>query len=317
MTRTATSRKPFIVDVDASLLKRNIELTKQARHLYTTMRAISCGRTGALKIRDRWLKATAIDAAAEMCRDVRLRAMRELIALGLVTMEHKRVERVIGGRKRVVFDAVHYFVHRQPVAAKNAKKQPFLLESIFSTVEKIDSQISSETPYGPGRGASPVGERKADEKIYIKSSSGSPAKPDDDFHVFSLKANPFLPDEIKTLLDRIRRRLRERWPQLSESYKNQLQDDDFLSSAIEMIDERGEEQIVNPIAYFTTALIEILFTAYGPDPETFDDDFGVLIEKAQKKRELREKYMAKLQPLTEEQERARQQFNRMVEGKSQ
>jgi hypothetical protein len=44
-----------------------------------------------LKIKGRCLKAKAIDAAADMCRDVRMVAMRDLMALGLVTMERERV----------------------------------------------------------------------------------------------------------------------------------------------------------------------------------------------------------------------------------
>jgi hypothetical protein len=71
---------------------------------------------------------------------------RELAALGLVTVERERVERVIKGRKRVVWGAVHYFVHRQPVTPKNAKNRPILLKSFSSTVEQIDSQSLSNPP---------------------------------------------------------------------------------------------------------------------------------------------------------------------------
>jgi hypothetical protein len=147
---------PFVVDLSALLLKRNIGLSKVARVLYSTMRSLADGKTGALKIKDRWLKARAIDAAAEMCRCVRLPAMRELVALGLVTMERERIERVIAGRKRVVLGVCHYFVHRQAVAPANRKTKPFFLKSISSTVEEIDRQDLSQHPGSAcrrGRGA--------------------------------------------------------------------------------------------------------------------------------------------------------------------
>ena len=156
MSAAAGKRKvaaPFIVDVSASLLRRNTELSKAARVLYSTMRSLADGKTGAVRIKNRWLKARAIDAEGEMCRCVRLRAMRELVATqGLVTMERERIERVIGCRKRVVLGACHYFVHRQPVPSASRKKQPFLLKSLSSTVEEIDPQFISQHPGGPAIG---------------------------------------------------------------------------------------------------------------------------------------------------------------------
>ena len=67
------------------MLKRHKQLTKNARHLYATMRALADGRTGELRIGNRWLHAEEIDFQAEMGRDVRMRSMRELIDAGLVS----------------------------------------------------------------------------------------------------------------------------------------------------------------------------------------------------------------------------------------
>jgi len=295
------------------MLKRSTQLSRGARSLYVTMRGLANGKTGELAIRGTPLDWRYIARQAEIGRNVWQRCLKELMVAGYVTREREMVELYKNGRKRMVWGRAHYFAHRQP---KTTKKTMILPMPVSCTVEEKGAQISSETPYCPECSASPVTEeRKAVERTRAQSSSGSPATPDDDFRASSLesKANPFLPEETQFLMDRIRRRLRERWPQLFELYKKHLQDDDFLSSAIELIGGRGEEQIINRIAYFTTALSEILVAADGPDPETFEDDFGWLIERAQKKRELREKYMGQLQPLSPKSEERRQQFNRMVE----
>ena len=154
MTRdSATARKPFIVDADARMLKKStgeVKLSRAARILYLALRALANGKTGELKIRGRWLKSEQFDAQAEMCRDIRLRAMRELQVLGYVTVKRERVLQVIDGRKRVVLGAVHYTVHRHPAATQDSSKPqangPSLLQSISSTVEEIDSQIISNPP---------------------------------------------------------------------------------------------------------------------------------------------------------------------------
>jgi len=132
------------------MLKKHPDLSKNARHLYLAMRALSDGKTGELQIKGRWLKATVIDRRAEMCRDVRMRAMRELIAAGHVTMERARVCRPIDGRMRSFLGEAHYTVHRDPVPKNRQKAKDSskvgLLKSISSTVVEIDSQFLPETP---------------------------------------------------------------------------------------------------------------------------------------------------------------------------
>lgn len=144
--KASSSRALFIVDAPATMLKRNAELSRNARILYITMRALADGKTGHLKIEGRWLRASVFDRAAEMCRCVRLRAMRELVAYGLVSVERERVERYLGGRRRVVLGPCRYTVHRQAVAPETGKKPEILQESIPSTVEEIDSHYLSTPP---------------------------------------------------------------------------------------------------------------------------------------------------------------------------
>jgi hypothetical protein len=146
----AAPPKPFVVDARATMLKKHPQLSKHARNLYMTLRALADGKTGELRINGRWLKATVFDRAAEMCRDIRMRSMRELIALGLVTLERPRVWRMIGGRMRAVLAEAHYTVHREPVLKNHQKAEGSskvdLLKSISSTVEEIDSQYVSKPP---------------------------------------------------------------------------------------------------------------------------------------------------------------------------
>jgi hypothetical protein len=150
--KASSSRAPFIVDAQATMLKRNKELSRNARNLYVTLRALADGKTGHLKIKGRWLQASTFDSAAEMCRCVRLPAMRELKALGFVTSERDRVELYIDGRRRVVLGRCRYTVHRQAVAPKTTKKPSILQEYIPSTVEEVDPQFLSNPPGGGVRG---------------------------------------------------------------------------------------------------------------------------------------------------------------------
>lgn len=146
--RRSNRRKPFIVDAPAPMLRRSneLKLSKHARHLYMTMRALANGKTGELRIRDHWLRADYIDREAEMCRNVRLPAMRELIAAGFVSVERERVLRLINGRKRFVMGRCHYFVHRNPVNVKASKKPQILLKSLSRTVQERDPQYVSNPP---------------------------------------------------------------------------------------------------------------------------------------------------------------------------
>jgi hypothetical protein len=169
-------KSPFIVDAPAPMLKRHDQLSKNARHLYMTLRALADGRTGELKVNGRWLRAKVFDAAAEICRNVRLAAMNELIAAGLVTLEFERVLRFIGGRRRAVRSRCRYTVYRtaqkpnvlrgsdaQTVAKprhrtaqkpnvsggsdpKIVEKPRILLKSFSCTVQEKDSQVLSRLP---------------------------------------------------------------------------------------------------------------------------------------------------------------------------
>lgn len=194
MAHIATAwKKPFIVDAPAPMLKRNEQLSKNARRLYLTMRALANGQTGELKINGKWLRAATIDSAAEMCRDVRMESMRELIALGLVTAYRERVLRFVGGRLRSVLGKVHYIVYREAItpeqsdasvtnhaisgdAPRKITENPNILQqSISSTVEEIDSQDLSNPPTTVGLGSVGVcGKLKKVGKS--ESSSSAPSR---------------------------------------------------------------------------------------------------------------------------------------------
>jgi hypothetical protein len=162
------------------MLKRHVQLSKNARHLYMTLLALADGRTGQLKINNRWLKAKAFDAAAEICRDVRLAAMNELIDAGRVTRKFEMVVRFIGGRRRAVRSHSQYTVYRtaqKPNVSgrphqKIVEKPCILLKSISSTVEEIDSQVLSRLP-----SAAPIptaGFEFVDETVVEGSKSSLP-----------------------------------------------------------------------------------------------------------------------------------------------
>jgi hypothetical protein len=85
-------------------------LSKNARALWQALRRLA-NRHGELKQGATWYQATEFDRAALMCRQVRQVAMLELIARGLVTVERVHEERVINGRKRVVFGVTHHTLH--------------------------------------------------------------------------------------------------------------------------------------------------------------------------------------------------------------
>jgi len=147
-------RREFVVDLSAKMLRRNKRLSKNARRLYGAMRALADGQTGELRIGKRWKRGEEIDAAAEMCREVRFAAMHELLDAGLVTREFEMVVRFIGGRRRAVRSRVQYTVYRtaqKPNVSGGAnpeivEKPCILLKSISSMVEKIDSQVLSRLP---------------------------------------------------------------------------------------------------------------------------------------------------------------------------
>jgi len=149
-------KRLFIVDTSARMLRKNPELSKNARQLYLTLRSLADGKSGELRIGDRWLKAITFETAAEICRNVRLRAMRELMVLGLVTVTRPRVLRVIGGRIRSVAGPVRYTVHRDPVPVRvpfpkndqnpNDSSTVPLLQSLSCTVQEKDPQFFPITP---------------------------------------------------------------------------------------------------------------------------------------------------------------------------
>jgi hypothetical protein len=175
--------KPFVVDAKATMLKRNSKLSKHARQLYMTLRALADGKTGELRIEGRWLKATFFDREAEMCRVVRLVAMRELIAAGLVSLNRPRVRRIIGGRSRVVMGEAQYTVFRE-AKPKNEEKpkdssKVCLQKSVSRSVQETDRQILPKPPLGASTGFGVEDFDRVGERSDTESSSKAPASDDD------------------------------------------------------------------------------------------------------------------------------------------
>lgn len=283
---------PFIVSLPAPLLKRHPELTKSARSLYQTMMALADGKTGDLRIGARWMKATTIDRAAEMCRDVRLKAMHELQELGLVTAERQRIERVIGGRKRVVLGCVHYKVHPHTQSSKSPISTVDLLQSISSTVEEIDSQSVSNPP--------PV--------IQEPHHHPKPEKPDDDDAHFLAKfkhttdqptyKRPDLSDHVERTMEKATRLL------IREGY-----DVDVVQEALRLIDERAASLEVVPVTprYYVASFKNLLLD---------EPALSEIEQSVRQKKSRREKWMpAFTGSLSAESDQLRQQFNEQVSHK--
>jgi len=304
---TKTRGKAFICDIPARLLKRNTELSRGARSLYLTMRSLANGKTGELAIRGNPLDWRYISKQAEIGRNVWQRCLKELMAAGYVTREREIVEHYRDGRKRLVWGRAHYFAHRQP---KTTKKPMILPMPVSCTVEEKGIQISSETPYCSAAFAAGVlpGSEKPKER---KQQSSSPSKDDDGFRVNSLDSepNPFLADEDQTLVQDVQARLRAQYPRAYDRNKDRVDDPLFIQEAISMIDERGETTISVPDAYFASGIAKIL------DCEL---DLLTLSDTLARKEQLRKKFMPGFAPtLDVAQEKARQEFNRMVDGKIQ
>jgi hypothetical protein len=114
-------RKPFFVrEIDASLLGRNSGLSKNARHLHLILRKLADAKTGEVRIGVHWYSPREIEREAEMHRNTRNKAMRELIAAGLARRERPRHaitadERLTGKpRKHVVWAEAQYYVSPIP-----------------------------------------------------------------------------------------------------------------------------------------------------------------------------------------------------------
>jgi len=299
--------KPFICDIPASLLKRSTELSQGARMLYLAMRGLANGKTGELAIRSNPLDWKFIARHAEIGRDLWQRFLRELLASGYVTRERERVEHYKGGRKRIVLGRARYFVLKQP---RTLKKPTILLMPDSSTVGESGTQFFSETPYRDVVFAvTSDPERKKPIERVRKSSS--PTRDDEGSRVTSLdsKTTSFLTDEDRTLVQNVQARLRAQYPQAYDRNKDRVDDPLFVREAISMIDERGESAISVPDAYFASGVVKIL------DCEM---DMLALSDLLIRKEHLRNKFMAGFSPtLDPAQDQARQQFNRMVEGKNQ
>jgi hypothetical protein len=320
MKRAATcskeTAKSFIVDVPASLLKRNAKLSRDARRLYLTMRGLANGKTGELAIRRCPLDWRYISRQAEMGRDAWQRAVRELIAAGFVVRKRERVTIYRGGRRRVVLGRALYFVHRQARAAKPAKTEKdsrILLIPGFSTVEESGTQISSETPRSERLGSDgfdfPVSGLRTG-----RAQSSSPAnRPDDDGRALSdSKPNPFLTEEDTTIIRGVRENLARDHSELYRALKLEGVSDEWFAVAMNYLESRGYGKISAPIPYFTRAFVNT-FANLASGVSVDETLLGCINAEYDRNQDLREKYGVKPQPLTPDQEERRRAFNAKID----
>jgi len=269
-TRTCgkTPRKSFIVDMDASVLRK---LGKHARALYNAFRYMADGKSGELRFRELWYKAKEFDREAKMCERVRLAAMREHVAAGLVTVTRPRVCRIIGGRLRAVAGSVHYVVHRQPVPLKSRQKtrdssKLRLQNCIPGSLLEMQSQIvSNPPPYATGGGSAlpltcseipPGGEnhhqhsenRDDDSSVHGETISKPKSKPQGKRKT-SVQETKEKPDHIEVIQRRAATILEKRG-----------HDRIFVETAITFIDERSKwsGSAAGSAQYYVTAFETLL-----------------------------------------------------------
>jgi hypothetical protein len=302
----ASRKKPFVCDVDATWLKKNPNVTKNARSLYGTMKALANGKTGKLCIRGNPLNWEFIRRQAEVCKNVWQRSLKELIDIGLVSIERERVTIYRDGRKRSVLGRATYLIHRQP---KTVRKRRILQEPFSSTVQKKGAQDFQRHPEAGAPGLSGSGSDR--KKEYREQSSSPTANADDDSRVnvsdSAAKPNPFLSSEDETLGREVQARIRAQYPETYDRHKANVDDLQFVVEAIAMIDGRGQSAISVPDAYFAAGLVKIL---------DCDVDVLAVSDILARKKLLRGKYMARFEPnLTPEREEAMRRFREMVATK--
>jgi hypothetical protein len=135
--RRARPRQPFIVrEIPATMLRKNVELSKGARNLWTAMLSLADARTGELRHRDHWYDGRYIEREAEICDRLRKKYIRELQTAGLVKMERIRMLRVIHGRLREVLGPTHYTVFRSSTVTfgNRSGKSPTILSELHQVV---------------------------------------------------------------------------------------------------------------------------------------------------------------------------------------
>jgi hypothetical protein len=289
----SSRRKPFIVDAPATMLKRNAGISRNARNLYGTLRALADGKTGELRIGGRWLKATAFDRAAEMGRNTRLPAMRELVAAGLVTAKRTRVWQKMDGRMRAVAGPTEYTVHREPAPKIHQKtrhsSKVHLQKSIFSTVQEMDPQVLSNPPVRGAGLVSPDSELCSSPLVgtnHHQHPAASRTGDDDDSRTFQSNFkgngngkpnnNPAVEEKqthVEKVLDRAAERLKKRG-----------EDSVFVAEALAFIDQRSHEARTVPASerYYLTAYQNLLDAP---------DDLAAVTDSMIRKSSLRAKYM--------------------------
>jgi hypothetical protein len=114
-------KRPFIVrEIDARMLRKHPEVSKNARMLWVTMLSMADAKTGGLRHRDHWYSGEEIDSRAEISRFKRKPLMQELVLAGYVHWERERIRRVLKDRltgrlrMRCVSGRTKYFISKSP-----------------------------------------------------------------------------------------------------------------------------------------------------------------------------------------------------------
>jgi hypothetical protein len=260
------SKRPFIVDMEAALLQRNADLSKGARHLYATMRALADGKTGHLAINGNPLDWMYIARQAEIGRKKWQACLRELRFARLVRVERERVMQFTGGRKRVVFGRALYVAPRQPVTGENIKNQPNLLKSLSCTVQERTPRITQKHPSGGTAVSDGLSDFEATKSKRVKTNHHHLGNSDDDRDFIG-------PNHFETIQD-----------QAKEILVGQGELPEFIDEALRFIDERSQQhQTVPATANYYVKSFEVL--------KHNSNEMGDLWEKVNRGKALREKFM--------------------------
>jgi hypothetical protein len=282
-------RKSFIVDIDGALMQRHAQLSRGARALYSTLRALADGKTGKLAVNDRPLDWHYICRQAEISRCTWLKRFKELVVAGLAGSERRRVLRVIKGRKRVVLGRACYFVRRQAIAPEITENQPNLLKSTFSTVEEVDPQINQNHQQGcVARSVSSGCRRRSgsrsEEQNHNHHRSRS-SKPDDDFvrPREAPKTNPEMLQSDAAIAQRYDDRVDGFRKTVLRNFEAR-HPVDVLNECLDIIEGRAFERAISigSVQYLTVALENLLAN---------EKEFNEIFDRCHARRLRREKFM--------------------------
>jgi hypothetical protein len=253
--RSQKSSLYVVREIPATLLRRNIRLSKAARELCTTMLSLADAKTGELRLPSgHWLDSRYISRQAEMGRDKFRRSRKELLAAGLIADKRPRIEIFQDGRRRNVLGESRYSVDLLKLKGLREsiiKNVDILLKPGFSTVEESGPHTSQTPPGCLGGGSSGVAENES--QVGTLENHHPDPTPDDDSRESVRKPDAIeeeTPNHIEKLQD-------EAVGTLSRLYQI---DPEFSAEAIRVIDERAAARYTYPASskYYIRSVINLL-----------------------------------------------------------